>query len=227
MNPQDQTIFSPYLDAITSAIIVMGEQVKQSLQYVQAANLGQNMELRRKAKANDAEINRQQQIIEEEIIRMVTEQPPMSADLRYVISAIKIANGLERIGDFAKNSTKYLVRLPVDFQEQAHNLLGKMLDTNLQMLENALQALRNKNVSDALEVWKSDQQADDMCDEFFDIIRQQMQEEPENAPDLASVLMIGKNLERVSDYCTDISKMVIFITSGKYPAKEMLNAGAQ
>jgi phosphate transport system protein len=223
MDGQPQTIYSQYLETITDAILVMGEQAKASLEYVKAANLEPDEELRFKVKANDKEINRLQDTVEDEIIRMVAMQPPFSADLRYILSAVKIASGLERIGDFAKNSTKYLVTLPVDYQKQAHGLLDKMLETNVAMLENSLQALRDRDASEALNVWKTDEQVDEMCDECFDVIRQQMQQEPEYASDLASVLMIAKNLERVSDYCADIAKMVIFITTGKHPTKGMLD----
>ena len=52
---------------------------------------------------DDAEINNLEIIIEKLCLEQLARQQPMAKDLRFLTSAIKISNDIERIGDHAVN----------------------------------------------------------------------------------------------------------------------------
>src|SRR6266852_221639 len=56
--------------------------------------------------AADAKIDNLQREIEEKAILTIARRQPMAVDLRDVVSALRVSNDLERIGDLAKNIAK-------------------------------------------------------------------------------------------------------------------------
>src|SRR6267143_994978 len=89
--------------------------------------------------ASDRELDRQENEIEEKVIRLLATQQPMARDLRFLTAAMKIANDLERVGDHAVNiaqsAERLLVNRPivpepelVEMVRQARTMLADALD---------------------------------------------------------------------------------------------------
>src|SRR5882724_6040049 len=64
----------------------------------------------------DSKIDVLQHEIEEKAVLTIARRQPMAVDLREVVSALRIANDLERIGDLAKNIAKRVEALDGDFR---------------------------------------------------------------------------------------------------------------
>lgn len=62
--------------------------------------------LAEKVIAGNAEIDRFQATLEEEFLDVLARQRPVASDLRILIAALRIASGLERMGDLAENIAK-------------------------------------------------------------------------------------------------------------------------
>ena len=75
----------------------------------------------------DAEIDRMEVDVEEEVLKTLALYQPVAADLRFVVAVLKINNDLERMGDLAKNIAKRVlfltqcerIDLPGDFRSMA------------------------------------------------------------------------------------------------------------
>ena len=57
-------------------------------------------------RGNDKAIDALEELINEETARLIALRSPTASDLRLVLSVMKIAGNLERIGDYAKNIAK-------------------------------------------------------------------------------------------------------------------------
>ena len=68
--------------------------------------------------AADAAIDALQREIEERAVLTIARRQPMAVDLREIVSALRIANDLERIGDLAKNIAKRVMPITGDFHPQ-------------------------------------------------------------------------------------------------------------
>src|SRR5258706_13343877 len=77
--------------------------------------------------ANDREIDRQENEIEEQVIRLLATQQPMARDLRFLTASMKIANDLERVGDHAGNIAQAGERLLVNRRNVPRPGLVKMV----------------------------------------------------------------------------------------------------
>ena len=64
----------------------------------------------------DQSIDNLQRDVEEKAILTIARRQPMAVDLREIVSALRVANDLERIGDLAKNIAKRVPELNGEFR---------------------------------------------------------------------------------------------------------------
>ena len=164
----------------------------------------------------DDKINQLDLDIEEMAIRMIALRQPMAQDLRQLLGAIRIATDLERIGDLGKN----LAKRAITVSEEKHpkpirkNLkrMGKMVR---RQLKHALDAYARRDAEKALEVWKGDEEVDDMYTSIFRELLTYMMEDPRNITLCTHLLFGARNLERIGDYTTHIARNVHFLVTGE------------
>lgn len=174
------------------------------------------------AKAADKHINELDRLIEEEATVVLALRNPTAIDLRFVTSVLKITGMLEHAGDLAKNTIKRSVRMGEFAPETLVAKLERMADVIVEMLDGALQAFNSKNVEQATNVWKRDQEVDDLYHEIFAMMQQEMMRSPQHVEACAHAMFAAKNLERVADYTTDLARTVYYVISGKRADKSLL-----
>ncbi|WP_438987434.1 phosphate signaling complex protein PhoU, partial [Marivivens donghaensis] len=105
----DQHILSAYdrdLEAIQALVMKMGGLVEAAILDGAQSLETRDVELAAKVRANDKAIDELELRINEEAARCIALRAPVSKDLRTVLTTLKLAGSLERIGDYAKNMAK-------------------------------------------------------------------------------------------------------------------------
>ncbi len=149
-------------------------------------------------------------------INLIALRQPMVADLRMIIASLKVANNLERVGDYAKNIGKRTIALsksPVI--SNTANSIQRMSTMVEGMIKNALDALINRDSQRAKDVRISDQEVDQMHSSLFKELLTFMAEDPESISTCTHLLFIAKNLERVGDHMTSVAEQIVFIVEGE------------
>lgn len=211
------------LQQLTDAILEMGERVKDSVRLTQKAISTRDEALYEEIRANDKHVNRLNDEIEEMVTQAIALMNPMAMDLRFITSALKVSLALERAGDLVKNTTRRLVRLQIAVPEDVQSVLFDLTNIDIAMLDAALDAVRTSDAEKAIAVWKSDDEADDLCRKAFDLLRERMVQYTDEAPHLVDVMFAAKNLERFADYTTNLAKTVHYVITGNKPKKDLLN----
>jgi phosphate transport system protein len=119
--------------------------------------------------------------IEEKSIITIARRQPMADDLRAVVSAIRIAGVLERIGDLAKNIAKRVVAIDGQFAPQ--KIVGGVThisDLAFDRLRRVLNAYAQKDDKVALEIWNGDDEIDNLYNSLFRELLTYMMEDPRN-----------------------------------------------
>src|SRR5512147_2767758 len=98
--------FTEQLDALTNGVAQMGGLAEAELANAIEAIAKRDTKLAEAAIGTDARVDRIQQTIEEQALRLLALRQPMAIDLRTTLAALKISAELERIGDLAKNIAK-------------------------------------------------------------------------------------------------------------------------
>jgi phosphate transport system protein len=166
--------------------------------------------------AADAAIDNLQREIEEHTVLTIARRQPMAVDLRQIVSALRIANDLERIGDLAKNIAKRVVPITADFHPQKLiRGVEHMAALVLAQLKQVLDSYASHDLEKALAVWKGDEEIDAICTSLFRELLTYMMEDPRHITFCIHLMFSAKNIERMGDHATNIAETVYFMVQGK------------
>ena len=171
--------------------------------------------LARKVIETDIEIDNMEIDIEEECLKILALHQPVAIDLRFIITALKINNDLERIGDFAVNIaersefiiSKEPISVPFNFDSMA--------EKTQTMLTRSLDALVDMDCELAHRVCIEDDEVDDLNRHMHETIKNCIQQHPEWLETLLHLISVSKYLERIADHATNIAEDVIYMVQGK------------
>ena len=164
----------------------------------------------------DAAIDNLQREIEERSVLTIARRQPMAVDLREIVSALRIANDLERIGDLAKNIAKRVMPITADFHPQKLiRGVEHMSALVLTQLKQVLDSYASHDLEKALAVWKGDEEIDAMCTSLFRELLTYMMEDPRHITFCIHLMFSAKNIERMGDHATNIAETVYFMVQGR------------
>lgn len=171
--------------------------------------------------AGDSELDQLEQDLNDRAIEVIATRAPMASDLRSILSAVKIASVLERVGDYAKNIAK---RSHVIINEETNRSdtisLARIADIVQGMLRQALDAYATGNAEQAMEVWERDQEVDELYSSLHSDLLRVIASGAEQASVSSHFLFIAKNIERIGDHTTAVAEQVYFQVNGSMPADE-------
>ena len=166
--------------------------------------------------ATDPKLDVLEREIEEKAILTIARRQPMAIDLRALVSAIRIASDLERIGDLAKNVGKRVVAIDGQFAPQ--KIVGGVIhisDLALDRLHRVLDAYAHRDVEAAISVWNQDEEIDQLYNSLFRELLTYMMEDPRNIGFCAHLLFSAKNIERIGDHATNIAETIKYLVTGE------------
>jgi phosphate transport system protein len=139
----------------------------------------------------------------------------MASDLRFITSTMKISNHLERIADQAVNIAERSLELITQPLLKPLIDIPRMAELAQEMVKNSIGFLINNDVSLAEELWKTENVIDDLNNQIFRELVTYMIEDPKNIKRAIELILVGRNLERISDLSTNIIEEVVYIVNGK------------
>ena len=171
--------------------------------------------------ALDPSVDGLQREIEERAILTIARRQPMAVDLREIVGALRVSNDLERIGDLAKNIAKRVIALgPASYPTQVIRGVEHMADLVLGQVKQVLDAYARRDVPQAMEVWRGDEEIDAVNNSLFRELLTYMMEDPRNITFCTHLLFCAKNIERMGDHATNIAETVYYIVEGRAIADE-------
>ena len=160
-------------------------------------------------------INEMQIEIDDRVMQLVALQQPMAVDLRFILSASRINNDLERIGDQAVNIAQSALRILRHPQVKPYVDLPRMSELAEGMVRDSLNALVNRDAELAKSVLIRDDQVDNLRDQIFRELLTYMMENSAVIYPAFELVLITKNLERIGDHATNIAEDVIYMVAGR------------
>ena len=196
--------FEDELDQLSDLLSQLGHFVETAMEDSMRALINFDTKLAEKVIDEDKIANDLFQSIEEAAISIIARRQPMASDLRMVISAIRMAKDLERIGDLAKNNAKRSKAIGdamppetlVRGIERVHSLA-------LGQIKRALNSFTEDDSVVAREVWSSDSEIDAVYTSLFREMLTYMMENPNYITPCTHLLFCAKNLERIGDHATN------------------------
>ena len=168
------------------------------------------------AVANDRVIDQLEVLLQERAILMIAKRQPVANDLRHIMTVLKIAGDLERIGDLGKNIAKRAFAISTESHPKPlMNGLKHMAELAQRQLADVLDAFNGRDDAKALAVWHADASLDALYNSVFRELLTYMMEDPRNIGLCTHLLFAAKNIERVGDHTTNIAENIHFLVTGK------------
>jgi phosphate transport system protein len=153
-----------------------------------------------------------QQLVEKAVESVYTADGQLA---RATIQSDVRINDMERIADCAVNVAQRVIMLEHIGDYQVPADLKLMGNTVITMLRDTMKAFNLIDETIARHVLRSDDVVDALYHQIVQDMLVLMESEREHAQTNLANIMIGKNLERIADHCTNIAEDVIYIYTGR------------
>ncbi len=202
------------LEALKRRVLSLGAIVENNLRFAVESVETRDTGLAERVMSGDAFVDRMEVDIEEECLKVLALHQPVAADLRLIITVLRINNDIERVADLAVNiaeralflCTQPPIEAPYDFDE--------MCRRSLAMLGESLDALVRQDTKLARRVRASDARVNAINREMYAKTSAAVRKNPDHVEPLLSYLSVSRHLERIADYATNIAEDVIYLVEG-------------
>ncbi|MGV3457375.1 phosphate signaling complex protein PhoU [Sphingomonas sp.] len=212
--------FDEDIKHLRALISQMGGLAEEAISDAMTALERGDVALAKQVRAKDKAIDAIEAEVEKLAVRVIALRAPMADDLRDCVAALKIAGVVERIGDYAKNIAKRVSLIHTSGSEriEAISVIPAMAQLASEMVHEVLDAFSARDAEGAIRVIERDNRLDDFYDSIFRTLVTYMVENPRTVSEVAHLLFVAKNIERIGDHATNVAEMVYFAATGQYLA---------
>jgi len=206
--------FTVELEELNNKLLEMAGLVESAISRSVRSLIDQDRELAEQVIRDEPKINRMEMEIDGMATRLLALRQPVAKDLRFLTSALKINNDLERMGDLAQHIAERSISLMHHPLVKPMVDIPKMASLVQSMLLKTLDAFVNGDDTLARSVLLADDEVDQLRDSVYNELLATMQRDPGVVPAAIDLIFIARNLERIGDHCTNIAEDVVFLIKG-------------
>jgi len=178
----------------------------------------EDRDLAKKVVKGDKQLNELERDLNDLAIKILALRQPFAIDLRYVLTTLKSAGHLERMGDLTRNMAQRTRTIAkAEAETGPIETLIRMSKLVQGMTETILEAYKSRDGELAKKVRAQDEKVDMAHNSLFRKLVTYMMEDASNISACMHVLFIAKNIERMGDNIADIAKEIIYMTTGDWP----------
>jgi phosphate transport system protein len=150
--------------------------------------------------------------IEKDTDHFIALYSPVATDLRFSLALLKINYNLERIGDQAYDIANHTIDLnqklvPELVERLQFNLMFETIES---MFKDVITAYTEENLKTARKVFKKDKIINEINENAFDIVAEDIVKNPELIRQYLMALVVMKKFEKVGDLLKNISESIIY-----------------
>ena len=208
------------INSVGDKLVLMCRHIEVAIEKCIKALIERDYELAEEVYEEEKRIDQIERDIEQSCLRILLMEHPVASDFLEVSAALKMITDLERIGDQAQDIAEITTQLgkAAYIKEPAH--IPQMAVIVIQMVKDGVQAYINRD----MELARSLNSTDDKVDELFEIVMNDLtlliKNNPHQAGQVVSYMMITKYLERIGDHAVNIGEWVEYAITGSHPQKK-------
>ena len=203
------------IDNLKKELLTLCGMVEDSLWQAVKSIKNRDIKLAEKVVDSDIEIDQMEVTVEEDCLKILALHQPVAIDLRFIITALKINNDLERIGDLAVNIAERSQFLSEQKPIDTLFDFETMAEKTQAMVKSSIDALVNIDCDLASQVCQADDEIDAINHQMYEQAKMQIKQDPENIETLIHLLSVSRHLERIADHATNIAEDVIYMVQAE------------
>jgi phosphate transport system protein len=160
-------------------------------------------------------VNELHREIDQRALDLLALQQVLAVDLRFVTSATRIGNDLERMSDRAVNIANRAISILSYPNPKSMFQIPRMAEIAESMLRDSMDALARRDEQLAREILRRDDEVDQYRDRVFQELVDEVTSETRFIQQALDLILISRNLERIADHATNIAETVVFMVMGE------------
>jgi phosphate transport system protein len=206
------------LESIVDDLVAMTRTVRTATHLATGALLSADAAAAERVIADDAEVDRSREEIEERSFELLALQQPVAGDLRMLVATLRIVADLERMGDLAVHVAKVTrLRYPDRaVPPEIEPTVRSMAQAAEKMVDAAADVIESRDVEAARALESEDEEMDRLRRSIFSqLLSDRWQAGIEPAIDAA---LLGRYYERIADHAVSMGRRVVYLVTGERAA---------
>ena len=202
------------LETVNAELVQMTRLVGSAMNRATQALLDADLTLAESVIAADAQIDTLASAIEEQCFDLIVIDQPTSAELPFVIGALRIATSLERMGDLADHVAKQSrLRYPrLSIPQELRGTFAEMGGLAEAIVSKTGAVIATRDVALTADIARHDEEVDRLHRELFTIVLSPTWSHGVEAA--IDVTLLSRYYERYADHAVSVTRRVVTIVTG-------------
>ena len=206
--------FERKLNQVQDEVVELASMVEKAIFKSIDALKSRDIELSKQVVEEDDEIDNKQQSLEDLCVDLIALEAPMAVDLRVIISAMMVANELERMGDYAEGIAKLSIAMGDLPPLKPLIDIPRMAEKSVSMLRRSIESYVGRDIEGARQVYRDDDEVEEIYEQVYRELLTYMMSDPSTYQRATYLLWVSHDLERVADRTTNIAERVMYLVTG-------------
>ena len=207
--------FEHELEKLNKRLLKMSSLVYDQVHNALDALLSCNIELAQQVIDTDNKVDKLDVKIDKLCQRIFALTQPVATDLRLIMSALKMNNDLERLGDLAVNISEKIEGVS-EYKEILADLhvdeLANMADL---IVKDVVNILHTRNITFVKDIFTSASAIEEKVQSVSARILDEMMHKTEVIVVATNLMIILTQIDRIAGYSTNIAESIVFIVEGR------------
>jgi phosphate transport system protein len=203
------------IDMIRSKLLEMSHLDEQALTNAFRAFLKRDRQLAYSVILRDQNVDTLETELDRLCMEFIMRHQPTAGHLRFVYSASKIVNELERVGDYAESIARQVLLVSALSFEVPTEKFSEICNLAVAMLHNAVRAFVDKNPDLARATMANEPRVNQVRDSISSDLVEWRQQDRFPLEALTPLITVARRLERVSDQATNICEQALYFATGE------------
>jgi phosphate transport system protein len=204
------------IDLIRSKLLEMARLDEEALTRAFHAFLKRGRQAAYSVILRDQDVDALETELDRLCLEFILRHQPAGGHLRFVYSASKVVNELERVGDYAESIARQVLVIGDRAFEVPTDRFSEIANLAIPMLHNAVRAFVDKNPDLARTTMAVERRVNQVRDSLSDDLVRWRQEGRLPLEALAPLITVARRFERVSDQATNICEEALYSATGEY-----------
>ena len=210
--------FDKELSILESELVIMSGMVEDALLRSVKALKNRDIDQSQRVIELDDRIDLIEVEIERFCVDLIRKEAPIASDLRRIITILQISNELERMGDYAEGIGKINIMMgPGPLLKELIDI-PEMGNIAVEMLKRAINIFIKKeeeNLNEiATEINELDNKVDDLNEKIVSELLEIVKNDSSKAEKATYLMWASHNIERFADRSTNILERAFYLVSG-------------
>lgn len=214
---ETRRVFHEELDAIRADVIRLGALAGEAVEAATNAFLAADLTAVDKVVHDDQILDDLTHDLEQRICLLLAQQQPMAADLRMLVTVLRVIHEIERIGDLMAKVAKAARRLyPHGLEPRLRGLIDRMRDQAAAQLRLAIESFADRDIARAAALVDMDDVMDELQKELFQAIFSLRSPDDSTLQLGVQMALVGRYYERAGDHAANVADRVLFMVTGHF-----------